>query len=130
VMTITSLNSQSPVCSIYRQTAIVAGKWINAHGGIHMHSLSVTVCDDQGESTQACACARQAVLRSSARAQASRTPTGVYVMGRRRREMSLTASDALACISVIEQSHLSRSALPLPGVGRRQPRARLVRLTD
>lgn len=62
VMTITSLNSQSPVCPMIQQTAIVVGRWINAHGGINKHSLPVTVCDDQGQPTQASACTRQAVL--------------------------------------------------------------------
>ncbi len=44
-----------------QETAEIYGEWINAHGGIKGHPLQVTVCDDQGQPTQAAACARQAV---------------------------------------------------------------------
>jgi ABC-type branched-subunit amino acid transport system substrate-binding protein len=61
VMTVTSLNSQGPVYPMIQETAQVYAKWINARGGINGHPLQVTVCDDQGQPTQASACARQAV---------------------------------------------------------------------
>jgi ABC-type branched-subunit amino acid transport system substrate-binding protein len=61
VMTITTLNSQGPVYPMIKETADIYGEWINAHGGIKGHPLQVTVCDDQGEPTEASACARQAV---------------------------------------------------------------------
>ena len=55
--------------------------------------------------------------------KAPSTPTGVYVMRRGQLEMSLTASDALARILEIEQSYLSKTALPPPGldVGNPEP---------
>jgi len=106
----------------------VAGKWINAHGGINKHSSPVTVCDDQGQPTQASACARPAVLviEQHVRKAPKYAADRVYVMRRGRLEMSLTASDALARISEIEQSYLSKTALPLPAldVGNPEPDTR------
>ena len=61
VMTVTSLNSQGPVFPMIKTTAETYEKWINAHGGINGRPLQVISCDDQGQPTQASACARKAV---------------------------------------------------------------------
>lgn len=61
VMTMTSLNSQGPVFPMIKTTAETYGKWINANGGIDGRPLEVIICDDQGQPTQASACARKAV---------------------------------------------------------------------
>lgn len=61
VMTYSSINSPGVVWDNIRNTAFVAGKWINAHGGIAGHPVKVIFCDDRGDAVHAAACARQAV---------------------------------------------------------------------
>ncbi|MCD9197702.1 ABC transporter substrate-binding protein [Aeromicrobium wangtongii] len=61
VMTITSLNSQGPVYPMIKTTAEAYEKWINSNGGINGRPLETVICDDQGQATQASACARKAV---------------------------------------------------------------------
>lgn len=61
VMTITSINSQGPVFPMIGETAQIFAKAVAAKGGINGHPLQVDVCDDQGQPTQASACARKAV---------------------------------------------------------------------
>jgi ABC-type branched-subunit amino acid transport system substrate-binding protein len=59
--TFADVNTQGPQYKNITESARVYGSWINAHGGINGHPLTVKVCDMHGTPTAATACARKAV---------------------------------------------------------------------
>ena len=59
--TFADVNTQGPQYKNIVESARVYGKWINAHGGINGHPLTVKLCDMHGTPTAATACARKAV---------------------------------------------------------------------
>jgi ABC-type branched-subunit amino acid transport system substrate-binding protein len=59
--TFADVNTQGPQYKNIMESARVYGKWINAHGGINGHPLTVKLCDMHGTPTAATACARKAV---------------------------------------------------------------------
>jgi ABC-type branched-subunit amino acid transport system substrate-binding protein len=62
ILFITPLQSQStPTYQDGAEATKAFEKWTNAHGGILGRPVSIDVCDDRGEPTQAAACARQGV---------------------------------------------------------------------
>jgi ABC-type branched-subunit amino acid transport system substrate-binding protein len=62
ILFITPLQSQStPTYQNGAEATKAFEKWTNAHGGILGRPVSIDVCDDRGEPTQASACARQGV---------------------------------------------------------------------
>ncbi|MDQ1464855.1 MAG: branched-chain amino acid transport system substrate-binding protein, partial [Actinomycetota bacterium] len=61
VYTFADVNTQGPQYKNIMESARVYGSWINAHGGVSGHPLTVKLCDMQGTPTAATACARKAV---------------------------------------------------------------------
>jgi ABC-type branched-subunit amino acid transport system substrate-binding protein len=59
--TFADVNTQGPQYKNIMESARVYGSWINAHGGINGHPLTVKLCDMHGTPTAATACARKAV---------------------------------------------------------------------
>src|SRR4051812_9397659 len=59
--TFADVNTQGPQYKNIAETARVYGEWVNAHGGIKGHPLTVKFCDAKGTPTDATACARKAV---------------------------------------------------------------------
>jgi ABC-type branched-subunit amino acid transport system substrate-binding protein len=59
--TFADVNTQGPQYKNLEETARVYGEWVNAHGGIKGHPLTVKFCDAKGTPTDATACARKAV---------------------------------------------------------------------
>jgi|SRR4051794_28477440 ABC-type branched-subunit amino acid transport system substrate-binding protein len=74
--TFADVNTQGPQYKNIQETARVYGDWINDHGGIKGHPLTVKFCDAKGTPTDATACARKAVADKAAAVVGSFTFTG------------------------------------------------------
>ena len=74
--TFADVNTQGPQYKNIAESARVYGDWINAHGGINGHPLTVKFCDALGTPTGATACARKAVADHAVAVMGSFTFTG------------------------------------------------------
>ena len=74
--TFADVNTQGPQYKNIAETARVYGEWVNAHGGIKGHPLTVKFCDAKGTPTDATACARKAVADKAVAVIGSFTFTG------------------------------------------------------